>query len=213
MANSEREDLAWRYLNQLGCDTLDKQFVSQRFGNNLICDIRGKSEGQILIGAHHDKHGVSQGIADNWSGVVVALSLARYFKANPPNHTIRMVLFAGEEKDMVGARQFVKQTPLPDYMVNLDTLGTAPLKLDRNSSAELRCLAPQEVGEIYLRDITGDWLPFRNAGVPVLAFHALNETLLQKLHGPRDTRSLVDDQALQLAYEQIIQTLVQLDRR
>ncbi|MBO6655853.1 MAG: M28 family peptidase [Pseudomonadales bacterium] len=213
MANSEREDLAWRYLSELGCDKLDKQFVSQRFGNNLVCDIRGKSEKQILIGAHHDKFGVSHGIADNWSGVVVTLSLVNYFKTNPPNHTIRLVLFTGEEKGLVGSRHFVAHSPLPDYMVNLDTLGTAPLKLDRNSSGELRCLVPSGIPEVHLRDITGDWLPFRNAGVPVLAFHALNAELLQKLHTPRDSRSLINDDELKQSYEQILRTVVRLDGR
>jgi len=136
-ANRQREERALRLLEAVGCDRFEQQFVSERFGHNLICEISGKRTDQILVAAHHDKYGVSNGIADNWTGVISVVSLAQFFRLNPPNHTMRFVLFAGEEKDLRGARMYVEKEKLTVSMVNLDTLGTAPLKMDSKSAARL----------------------------------------------------------------------------
>lgn len=219
IANQQREERALRLFEAVGCDHLERQFVSERFGYNLICEINGRLESHILVGAHHDKYGVSNGIADNWTGVVSVVSLAHFFSLNSPKHTMRFVLFAGEEKNLQGARFCVEQAVPPAKMINLDTLGTAPLKVDSKSARDLQCIARgaaasqgMTLQEAYLRDITGDWQPFRRKDIPVLAFHALNEALLVSLHGPADNRELVDDDLLQEAYVTILNTVIEIDR-
>jgi Iap family predicted aminopeptidase len=94
-ANRQREARALRLLEAVGCDRLERQFVSEQYGHNLICEINGQRESPILVGAHHDKYGVSNGIADNWTGVASVVSLAHYFMLNNPGHTMRFVLFSG----------------------------------------------------------------------------------------------------------------------
>ncbi|MBL6688788.1 MAG: hypothetical protein ISP91_00185 [Pseudomonadales bacterium] len=104
-------------------------------------------------------------------------------------------------------------------MINLDTLGTAPLKVESKSAPGLQCIARGaatslgvSLQETYLRDITGDWQPFRENGANVLAFHALNEALLVSLHGPADNRELVDEELLQEAYVTILNAIIEIDR-
>ena len=104
-------------------------------------------------------------------------------------------------------------------MINLDTLGTAPLKVESKSAPGLKCIARGaatslgvSLQETYLRDITGDWQPFRENGANVLAFHALNEALLVSLHGPADNRELVDEELLQEAYVTILNAIIEIDR-
>ncbi len=219
-SNSGREAAAWELLRSAGCESMERQFVGERFGNNLVCELAGETESQLLIGAHYDRHGVSSGVADNWTGVAAVIAMVRYFRVTPTAHTMRFVLFAGEEKDLRGSRLYVEQSDLPMAMINLDTLGIDTLKLDVNSQPELQCIAQavssslgSELTVSYIRDITGDWQPFRSSGVPVLAFHALNKDLLKRLHGPADRRELINDKLLSEAYDVILNTVVELDRR
>jgi len=62
-----------------------------------------------------------------------------------------------------------------------------------------------------LADMSGDWLPFKRAGIPSLHLHALDADAMKYLHTYRDRRELVDDEKLQRAFTVIADLLAVLD--
>lgn len=222
--NRDREALVYSQFQDIGCDDLQRQRVSSRAGSNLVCTVRGSINDEILIGAHHDKLGLSAGIADNWTGIAALLGLAEQSLSKRPIHTLKFVAFAGEELDLLGSRAYVDNLErtsqrMPVAMINLDTLGIASLAVDRRSSHELHCLAQAtahnagfNLQSVLLGDITGDWEPFQRAGTRVLGFHSVNKKNIYDLHNSRDQRSLINDVELQKSYGLIANMLEALDR-
>lgn len=101
---------------------------------NIAGIVRGTSTPDrfIVLTAHYDHLGIKggkihPGADDNASGVAVVLAAARWFKANPPAHSIVFVLFDGEEMGLQGARHFVKTLPLAKDKItanmNFDMVG------------------------------------------------------------------------------------------
>ena len=66
---------------------------------NLVAEAAGRSPGTIVVMAHRDNDGRSQGANDNASGTAMLVQLARAYAAPPgvrastlhPNHTILFV--------------------------------------------------------------------------------------------------------------------------
>ena len=221
--NSERESAVWNYLHAAGCSTLMRQPVPYRKVNNIICTINGESDEEILIAAHYDRFGTGTGVADNWTGIVVLTALADYYGQSKPIHTLRLVAFADEEKELRGSRYYVKELKssggqLPRLMINIDTVGLIPLRVDRRSAKKLQCVAISaaeslgiELTRVRLDETTGDWQSFRRAGVDTLNFHSLNKPMIAMLHTYRDRRDLVDDDQFISAYMVIANTISALD--
>lgn len=72
----------------------------------------------IVVTAHYDHVGMNggqiyNGADDNASGVATMLELARRLKAAPPRHSVLIVALDGEERGLLGAREFVKAPPVP----------------------------------------------------------------------------------------------------
>jgi hypothetical protein len=112
-----------------------------RRGTNVVGQVRGRTapERYIVVSAHYDHVGVRQGeiyngADDDASGTAALIEIARWFRANPPAHSLVFVAFDGEEGGMVGSREFVRQPPVPAsgivLNVNLDMVG-------RNAKNEL----------------------------------------------------------------------------
>ncbi|HRD59209.1 MAG TPA: M20/M25/M40 family metallo-hydrolase [Ferruginibacter sp.] len=87
---------------------------------NLIGFIKGteKPNEYIVMGAHYDHVGVRtsdgnvyNGADDNASGVAAVLAAAKYFKANPPKHSIIFALWAAEEIGLQGSKYFTNNLP------------------------------------------------------------------------------------------------------
>ena len=101
---------------------------------NIAGIVRGTSapDRYIVLSAHYDHLGIKggkihPGADDNASGVAVVLAAARWFKANPPAHSIMFLLFDGEEMGLQGAKHFVKtMAPPKDHIIanmNFDMVG------------------------------------------------------------------------------------------
>jgi hypothetical protein len=101
---------------------------------NVVGFVRGRTSPTrfIVITAHYDHLGVADtaifnGADDNASGTGAMLALARYFRQNPPAHSIIFVGMDSEESGLRGARAFVANPPVPiDSIimnVNLDMVG------------------------------------------------------------------------------------------
>ncbi|MEN5363132.1 M28 family peptidase [Brevundimonas intermedia] len=89
----------------------------------------------IVVTAHYDHVGVSggqiyNGADDNASGVATMLEMATQLKANPPEHSVLIVALDGEERGLLGAREFVRAPPVPLSSISLN------LNFDMTARAE-----------------------------------------------------------------------------
>lgn len=106
-------------------------------GTNIMGWIPGTRVGDryIVVTAHYDHVGVRNGqiyngADDNASGVATMLELAARLKASPPEHSVLIVAFDGEERGLIGATHFVEQPPVPLTSMTLN------LNFDMTSRAE-----------------------------------------------------------------------------
>ncbi len=110
-------------------------------GTNLIGFVEGtrRPDRYIVLSAHFDHLGSKNGVIyngadDNASGTAGVLAIARWLKDNPPENSIIIALFDGEEQGLLGSNEFVNHSPVAlDKIaadVNLDMIG-------RNARGEL----------------------------------------------------------------------------
>lgn len=74
---------------------------------NLEGVLPGKSDREIVLSAHYDTVSQSPGAGDDASGCGVALAVAADLARTPLDHTVRVVLFDGEETGLLGSRGWV----------------------------------------------------------------------------------------------------------
>lgn len=106
-------------------------------GVNIVGLIPGTrvADRYIVVTAHYDHVGVNDGqifhgADDNASGVATMLELAARLKAQPPEHSVLIVALDGEERGLLGAREFVKAPPVPLASISLN------LNFDMTARAE-----------------------------------------------------------------------------
>ena len=107
---------------------------SVRRATNIVGLVRGRANADryIVVTAHYDHVGVRDGEVyngadDNASGTGALIEMARWFAANPPQHSILFVALDFEEGGLNGARGFVARPPVPlaaiALNVNMDMVG------------------------------------------------------------------------------------------
>ena len=105
-------------------------------GVNVLGLIPGTrvSDKYIVVTAHYDHVGVRDGHVyngadDNASGVATMLELAKRLKDSPPEHSVLIVALDGEERGLLGAKEFVEAPPVPltsmVMNINFDMTGRA----------------------------------------------------------------------------------------
>ena len=106
-------------------------------GTNILGLIPGTrvTDRYIVVSAHYDHVGVNDGqifngADDNASGVATMLELAKRLKDTPPEHSVLIVGFDGEERGLIGARHFVEAPPVPLSSIALN------LNFDMTARAE-----------------------------------------------------------------------------
>ena len=95
------------------------EFITQ----NIIITKTGKSEKQIIVGAHYD----GTGTGDNGSGVALALTTAEELATIDTPYTIKFAFFTAEEIGGDGATAYAESLTEDEiantlYMINLDSL-------------------------------------------------------------------------------------------
>ena len=149
---------------------------------NLIFTIPGKSDREIVLGAHYDHIGygpelsrdpnqleVHNGADDNASGCSVLLGNAKTLsrQIQQPSHTIKIIFFGAEELGLIGSRYYVSQLSEEeiskiDLMINYDMVGWL------RGNPQLAISGIEEVPEYYAaaREVDDNY-PFevRAAGV------------------------------------------------
>ncbi|MDE6441454.1 MAG: Zn-dependent exopeptidase M28, partial [Clostridia bacterium] len=91
--------------------------------NNIIVKKQGKSDKQIIVGAHYD----GDGTGDNGSGVSLALTMAEKLANVETPNTIVFVFFTAEEYGCHGSTTYAnamtdEEVAKTLYMINMDSL-------------------------------------------------------------------------------------------
>lgn len=96
-------------------------------GVNIVGLIPGArvADRYIVVTAHYDHVGVNDGqiyngADDNASGVATLLALAASLKAQAPEHSVLLVALDGEERGLLGAKEFVSSPPVPLSAMSLN---------------------------------------------------------------------------------------------
>jgi glutaminyl-peptide cyclotransferase len=165
---------------------------------NVTGEIPGRSEGSIVVAAHHDTKDIPGfvGANDGASGVAVVLQLARSLPKPLPGPSVAIALFDGEEArgdrefdadGTRGSRRYVEQAaaggdpragipPLDEIeaMVLFDMIGDCDLQIPREFSSDERlydAFARAAGGapfEGVVGSISDDHVPFLEQGIPSL---------------------------------------------
>jgi hypothetical protein len=92
------------------------QFDNWKFGRfkskNIVATLNGTdpdSDAIIIMCAHYDTVKKSPGALDNGAGVATVLTAAKIMSAYSFNHTIRFIMFSGEEVGLYGSYTYTKK--------------------------------------------------------------------------------------------------------
>ena len=164
---------------------------------NIIAVKQGLSAQEIIVGAHYDSGGESDGAGDNASGVAVMLEVAALLQDVATPYTIRFIAFGAEENDLDGSRYYVAHMSRSEIrntvgMINLDGLipGDYAYVYGDTGAGELRdwilnhaqqqglTLESKRAEDLDEEDGTpcecADYHAFQEAGIPFAYFEATN---------------------------------------
>jgi hypothetical protein len=205
--NSEREQELHALFEEVGCkaENLTEQAVKHSRDPNVICILPGQTESRIIVGAHFDFVNAGKGVVANWSGCSLLPSLYQSLKTPSRRHTFVFVGFTDEEKGLVGSKFYVHELTKDDLgmisaMINMDSLGTNPtkLELDRGEKQLANALAAV-AGSMHLPlDVVNvhqvgrsDSDSFQDRHVPTLMIHSITQQTFPILHTARDQMTAI----------------------
>ncbi|MFQ2348877.1 MULTISPECIES: M28 family metallopeptidase [Aeromonas] len=111
------------------------QSGTSKASQNLVAELKGKSDKVILIGAHYDSTGDkqgSEGATDNGAGVAALLAVAEALKGQTLPYTVRFAFFGAEENNLNGSKAYAASLDSAAVakllaMVNYDTIAGGDL--------------------------------------------------------------------------------------
>ena len=196
-----RKDKISALFEQAGCKAgLSEQPVKGQRLPNVICTLQGSGDSVILVGAHFDHAAAGDGIADNWSGVVLLPALYESLAQHPRKHSFVFIAFTAEEQGLLGSRYYAKHMAAEEVartraMVNLDTMGLSSTKVwasraDKNLLDALRRVANAIdlplAGVNVERVGSTDAESFAPLKIPRIAIHSVTQGTFPILHSPFD---------------------------
>ena len=115
---------------------INNKYIPEYQSKNVIGYIPGKKKkAYVAFSAHYDHLGrmgidtYFPGANDNAFGVAMLLSLANYYKKNPPPFSIVFCFFSGEEAGLLGSQYFVSHPFFKlnkvKFVLNIDIMGAA----------------------------------------------------------------------------------------
>jgi hypothetical protein len=178
------------YLESRGVEVARHRFASfEGSGENFAVDV-GRGPRTFVLVAHHDAVPGSPGANDNAAAVAILLALLeRLPRAVPPGVRVRLLFTAAEELGYLGARAYVRDTPLRDIAGVLslelcgigdclavwDVAGDTPFLGAVRAALEARGLIPDAgyhlVGRIPV--FGSDHRAFAAAGIPAYGLSAV----------------------------------------
>ncbi len=200
--NSEREQELHALFEKVGCrdKNLIEQVVKHSKDPNVMCVLPGQTESEIIVGAHFDFVNAGRGVVDNWSGCSLLPSFYQSLKGFPRRHTFIFIGFTDEERGLVGSKFYVHQMNKNDVgkvlaMVNMDSLGTSPTKLDLSRGDKKLANALAIVaGSTHLPFSVmnvgaaggADADSFQDRHIPTVTVHSMTNETWPILHSARD---------------------------
>jgi glutaminyl-peptide cyclotransferase len=197
---------------------------------NVVGTVRGRRPGFVVVGAHYDTKDIPGfvGANDGASGTAVVTQLARTIER--PRHTLKFVLFDGEESPRATPAQRFEEEGLRGSkvaaarygdaraMVLLDFVGDRRLRIPREGNSNpalwrrLRAAAAAVgVGRHFPAELSGpivdDHVPFLRAGVPSID---LIDFDFPCWHMRCDDLSRVSERSLDVTGEAVLRLLASL---
>lgn len=172
--------------------------------SNVIGFKQGKSNKQIIVGAHYDSVSVGRGVDDNASGVGVLLEVAEVLKNIETPYSILFMAFGAEETGLQGSKYYASQMNQDEIaktvgMINMDSLAVGDnmyvygsegnkgfirdLALDIAGKKNLVITTNPGLNPDYPKGTTGDWsdhAPFEKLGIPYGYLEATNWEIGEK---------------------------------
>ncbi len=226
--NSEREQTIHRLFLEAGClePAMSSVPVPRVKESDVVCTMRGETEQQIVVGAHFDMVDKGSGVVDNWSGASLLSSLYQGLAVTPRKHTFVFVSFAGEERGLLGSKEYVrvlrKDTHKISAMINMDTLGLTETEVwVSHADPKLVSLMSATASKMNLPvsavnvDQVGssDSESFREAHVPAMTIHSVTQPTWRILHSPQDQLKEINFEAYYRTYKLTLGFLAILDQK
>jgi hypothetical protein len=226
---AERRATIESLFREVGCDgeQLTNLKVPGSKEPDIICALPAAdpNASTIVVGGHYDHIPIGRGAVDDWSGSSLLPSLYQSLKSSPRNHRYLFIAFSGEEKGLLGSKEFVHRLSKPDRaatsaMVNLECLGLAPPEVWASRADKVllqaylqvtRALGVQAAGMNVDNYGDDDAHSFRDAKIPVLTIHSLTPETIGILHTSRDQLEAIHPEDYYTAYNLAATYLAYLD--
>ncbi len=177
--------------------------------HNVIVDIPGETDEQIIFTAHYDSTSLSQGAYDNMSGSIGIISMAEYFSKNPHRYSLRFILCGSEERGLLGSKayceKYEEELSKVALVINLDMIGCIMGKFISCITAEQPLVnyisyLGGELGfqvSAYQDVYSSDSTPFADKGVPAVSFARMAGGNLAPIHNSYDTVAVMKTEQMQ----------------
>ena len=200
-SNAKREKKLLALFQESGCvDNIAEQQVKHVKVPNVVCTLPGAKDSMIVVGGHFDFVNAGNGVVDNWSGSALLPSLYESLKVSPRRHTFVFAGFTDEERGLIGSQFYASKMSKENIkkisaMVNLDSLGTSPTKVetargDKNLLNALGLVAATlklPVSVVNVHQVgRSDSDSFQDRKVPTISIHSLTQETFPILHNRRD---------------------------
>ncbi|MBE6617137.1 MAG: Zn-dependent exopeptidase M28 [Ruminococcaceae bacterium] len=177
--------------------------------HNVVVDLPGEIDEQIVFTAHYDTTSLSQGAYDNMSGCIGLIGMAEYFKKNPHRYGMKFVFCGSEERGLLGSKAYcaAHEEELKNIAlnINLDMIGCIMGKFIACATAEMALVNyityfGNELGfqvKAYQDVYSSDSTPFADRGVPAVSFARLAGGNLAPIHNSYDTKAVMKVEHMQ----------------
>ena len=186
-----------------------KQEESISTSQNVVAEIKGKTDEWIVLTAHYDTTPLSHGAYDNMSGCIGLLGVMESVRDKAPlRYGLRFVFCGSEEVGLLGSKAYTasheNELGKIALNINLDMIGTYMGRFIACVSAEEKLLhyieyicALRGWGISGRQDVySSDSTPFADRGVPSLSFARIAPPSQATIHNRYDTRSLLSETQL-----------------
>jgi Zn-dependent M28 family amino/carboxypeptidase len=223
----QRGDYLRQQMLTAGCTAanLKDDPVSHTNEPNVVCILPGKTDRQIIVGAHYDFVPEGRGIVDNWSGAALLPSLIESINNEPREHTFVFIAFTGEEKGMLGSKSYVshlskEQRQAITAMINIDTLGLSSTKVWATDSSRplvnalfnVANMIHVPLGVVNVDNVgQSDNDSFRDAKVPEICIHSVTNETIRVLHSRNDQLAAIHQEDYYDSYRLLSAYLAVID--
>ena len=192
-------------------------YAPERPTHNVVAQIPGKSNAEMVVIAHADSLIQTEGANDNMASAIIAMMLAHTYVNVNPERTMTFLITGSEEYGLVGARHYVRRRTEEGShrdikcMINFDSLTYGPNLWPSTHDPDLMQLVrdvhkdlDSETDPIY--DNSPCWMndaaPFRdlNPEITGINFNSRGYDTLAANHSPADDAANVPRDCVESAF-------------